>query len=69
MGIDRPSTLGSCSWAPGGTALVCDMHQKLYEQQSVKLDKTIEGQKEKTEYGAKRDCMEGAYCDYQTHLS
>ena len=73
LGVDGPPTLDSCSWATSDSekTLVCDVRQNIYEQQSVKLAKTLEAQKEKNERGVKRDCTEteGDSCDYQVHLS
>lgn len=69
LGIDRPSTLLACSWAPGGKALVCDVRAKIHEQQTVKMEATIKGQTAKLERGVKRDCTEGRSCDYEVHLN
>jgi hypothetical protein len=69
LGIDRPSTLGVCSWHPGGKALNSDVRQKIYEQQCVKHERTINDQVEKINRGVKRNCTEGVSCDYQIHYS
>ena len=69
MGIDRPSTLGVCSWHPGGKALNSDVRQKIYEQQCVKHEQTINDQVEKMNRGVKRNCTEGLSCDYQIHCN
>ena len=68
-GIERPSTIDSCSWAPGKTALVADFRAKIYEQQAVKMDKTIDEQEAKMNRGVKRNCTEGqsgSYCVYKS---
>jgi len=69
LGIDRPSTLGVCGWAPGGKALVCEVRQPIHAQQAVKHELTISEQKKKMERGVKRDATEGRSCDYQLHYS
>jgi hypothetical protein len=68
-GIDRPSTLGICSWASGGKALNSDLRQKISEQQAVKYERSMEAQKQKMERNAKRDCTEGTSADYDLHLN
>ena len=67
LGIDRPRTLDVCSWAPGGKALVSDVRKKIYEQQSVRYERSIKAQLKKTKRGAKRNCTEGLSCDYELH--
>ena len=69
LGIDRPSTLGVCSWALGGKALNCDVCQNIHKQQLVKYEPTLSGQRAKLERGAKRDCTEGISCNYEVHMS
>lgn len=69
LGIDRPTTLLACSWAKGGKPLVCDVRAKIYAQQTVKMEMTIEKQTAKIQRGVKRDCTEGTSCAYQVHLS
>ena len=59
LGIDRPSTIDACSWAPGGKALVSDVRAKIWEQQIVKREKTLEDQMQKMSRGVKRDCTQG----------
>ena len=39
LGIDRPSTLGVCGWAPGGKALTCEVRQPIFAQRTVKYEK------------------------------
>ena len=66
-GIDRPCTLDCCSWAPGGKALNSDLRSKIYEQQTVKHEKTIADQKDKMDRGVKRDCPEGRSGEYSIY--
>jgi len=69
LGVDRPPALDVCGWSNGGKALSCDVRQKIHEQQSVKMAKTLVDQTAKINRSAKRDCTEGNSCDYQVHLS
>ena len=63
-GIDMPSTIKACAWASGGKALTSDVRAKIYQQQTVKFERTIDAQEEKMKRGAKRDCTEGQSSDY-----
>ena len=69
LGIEKPCTLGACSWAPSGRKLNCAVGQKIYEQQTVKHERSLEAQKEKLERGAKRNCTEGLSGDFVYHVS
>ena len=69
LGINWPSTLGICGWAPGGKALNSDVRSPIYKQQTVKYERSIAEQKKKMERGVKRDCTEGRSADYQIHCS
>ena len=69
LGIDRPSTIDACSWAPGGKALCCDVNRPLSAQQTVKFDRTLEGQTAKMTRNEKRDCTEGRSGHYEVHWS
>ena len=69
MDFDRPPTLDVCGWSNGMKALSCNVRQKIHEQQSVKIAKTLVDQTAKINRGAKRDCNEGNSCDYQVYLS
>jgi hypothetical protein len=67
MGIERPQTLDACGWAPGGKALVSDIRAKLYEQQTRKVEKTIDDQIAKMDRGVKRNCTEGLSSSYSVY--
>ena len=54
LGIDRPNTLGICSWAPGGKSLGCNVREKICQQQTVKYEKSLMAQTIKTNCGVKR---------------
>ena len=68
FGIDRPSTIDACAWAPGGRKLTAGATHHLDEQQCVKLEHTIKGQEEKAGRGVERDCTEGIKFDYEPHM-
>ena len=46
---------------------MCDVRQKIHSHQAVKHETSIKAQIAKMERGAKRNCTEGALCDYQIH--
>ena len=69
LGIDRPPTLDSCGWDPGGKALMCDVRAKIHEQQCVKHNDTLSAQADKIACGVRRDCTDGKSADYQQHLN
>ena len=46
-----------------------DVRSKISEQQTVKLEKSLEGQKAKSARGVKRDCTEGHSSEYQLYMS
>ncbi|KAL7534640.1 hypothetical protein ACHAXR_006012, partial [Thalassiosira sp. AJA248-18] len=69
LGLERLSTMDTCSWGPGRKPLNSDVNQKIYEQQTVKHEKTIADQEAKMKRGAKRDCTEGCSGDYSIYLS
>jgi hypothetical protein len=66
-GIDRPSTVDVCSWAPGGQTLESDVKSKIHELQCVKHCTNIEDQQKKMERGVKRNATEGNSSEYQVH--
>ena len=45
------------------------MRQKIFEQQCIKYEKTLEAQKKKMERGVKRNCTEGVSADYVPYLN
>ena len=69
LGIDWPSTLGVCTWAPGGKTLNCGVQQKIHKQQAVKFERTIKEQTLTIDRGVKRDCTEGRSISFQPHLA
>jgi hypothetical protein len=69
LGIERPSTIDACSWAPGKTALTSDVRAKIHQQQNKKLAKSLEDQQSKMERNVKRDCTEGQVADYSVYPS
>lgn len=64
IGIDMPTTIKAAGWVKGGRVLMSDVRANIHQQQTVKLEKTIEAQEEKMKRGVKRDCTEGTSADY-----
>ena len=69
FGLNRPSTIDACDWAPGGNVLCCDVKKPLSAQQSVKFEKTLERQTGKMKRDVERNCTEGNSGHYQVNWS